>query len=194
MVTEEIADHRHVDTLLRELRPERVTVSNRTASAENGTIRESPSTNGSGTRAPHAGSRRSDPAAWNRIRHVGDAGAGSPSRIHRAVLSNRPWDHARHRSGKGAGVLKRSAPLSPWEDVRMTAILLSDKTFIWCQTIISFRPLHDIWWSPTIARFVVCKHGDLFLDHGDLQHAKTLSLASLTTLCGLCLAWRTCGP
>jgi hypothetical protein len=26
----------------------------------------------------------------------------------------------------------------------MTAILLSDKTFIWCQTITRFRPLHDI--------------------------------------------------
>src|SRR4030095_16714432 len=29
-------------------------------------------------------------------------------------------------------------------------------------------------WSSTIARFVVCKHGDLFLDHGDLTACENI--------------------
>src|SRR5204862_7153002 len=29
-------------------------------------------------------------------------------------------------------------------------------------------------WSSTIARFVVCKHGDLFLDHGDLTACESI--------------------
>src|SRR5215831_5111669 len=56
----------------------------------------------------------------------------------------------------------------------MTAILLSDKTFIWCQTITSFRPCMIYGWSSTIAQFVVCKHGDLFLDHGDFTACENI--------------------
>src|SRR5262245_5366667 len=29
-------------------------------------------------------------------------------------------------------------------------------------------------WSSTIAQFVVCKHGDLFLDHGDLTACENI--------------------
>src|SRR5215510_12555647 len=49
-------------------------------------------------------------------------------------------------------------------------------------------------WSSTIARFVVCEHGDLFLDHGDLTACE--NIISRFSHCSLrpvsCLADESC--